>query len=98
MVKASCEFQGAFLAALLVSVSAMASDAPPATDPTNFYGGPQDVGLSADTPGRWSAEKARAWYAKQPWLVGVNYVPSTAVNDVEMWQAATFDPLTIKRE
>ena len=49
-------------------------------------------------PGRWSAEKANAWYAKQPWLVGCNYYPATAINQIEMWQAATFDPKTIDKE
>ena len=42
--------------------------------------------------------EGNAWYAKQPWLVGCNFVPSTAVNDVEMWQRATFDETTIARE
>jgi hypothetical protein len=41
---------------------------------------------------RWSPEKANAWYAKQPWLVGANYVPSDAINELEMFQAATFNP------
>lgn len=49
-------------------------------------------------PGRWSAERANEWYARQPWLVGANFVPSTASNQLEMWQAATFDPQTIDRE
>ena len=48
--------------------------------------------------GRWPAEQARGWYAQQPWLVGCNYIPSTAVNQLEMWQADTFDPDTIDRE
>jgi hypothetical protein len=47
---------------------------------------------------RWSAEKARIWYDSQPWLVGANFVPSTAINQLEMWQADTFDPATIDRE
>ena len=47
---------------------------------------------------RWTAEKANAWYEKQPWLMGCNFVPSTAVNDVEMWSRDTFDPDTIRRE
>ena len=47
---------------------------------------------------RWTAEKANAWYAAQPWLVGANFVPSTAINQLEMWQADTFDPATIDRE
>lgn len=48
--------------------------------------------------GQWSVEKARAWHEAQGWLVGCNFLPSTAVNDVEMWRAETFDPATIDRE
>jgi hypothetical protein len=47
---------------------------------------------------RWSEAKANAWYAKQPWLVGSNYIPATAINELEMWQAETFDPKTIEKE
>jgi hypothetical protein len=46
----------------------------------------------------WSKEKANAWYAKEGWLRGSNFIPSTAINQLEMWQAATFDPKTIDRE
>jgi hypothetical protein len=44
---------------------------------------------------RWSEAAANAWYSKQPWLVGSNYIPSNAVNQLEMWQADTFDPARI---
>lgn len=47
---------------------------------------------------RWSVEKAQAWYREQPWLVGCNFIPSTAINQLEMWQADTFDPQAIDRE
>src|SRR5215831_7052528 len=47
---------------------------------------------------RWTAERAQTWYNSQPWLVGANFVPSTAINQLEMWQAETFDPATIDRE
>ena len=47
---------------------------------------------------RWTPEQAQAWYHSQPWLVGCNFVPSTAINQLEMWQAETFDPATIDRE
>jgi len=47
---------------------------------------------------RWTAEQANAWYAKKPWLVGCNFTPSTAINQLEMWQAETWDPKTIDRE
>lgn len=46
----------------------------------------------------WTKEKAQQWYAKQPWLVGCNYTPQTAINQLEMWQAPTFDPATIDKE
>ena len=47
---------------------------------------------------RWSSKKANQWYAAQPWLVGCNFIPSTAINQLEMWQANTFDPEMIDRE
>ncbi|HVZ55369.1 MAG TPA: hypothetical protein VG870_01815 [Chitinophagaceae bacterium] len=47
---------------------------------------------------RWTQAQARAWYARQPWLVGANFLPSTAINQLEMWQADTFDTTTINRE
>ncbi len=47
---------------------------------------------------RWSAAAANGWYAKQPWLVGGNYIPATAINELEMWQADTFDPGRIDLE
>jgi hypothetical protein len=47
---------------------------------------------------RWSEEEANAWYAKQPWLVGSNFIPSDAINELEMWQADTFDPQEIDKE
>lgn len=40
---------------------------------------------------RWTVENANQWYSRQPWLVGANYIPATAINELEMWQAATFD-------
>lgn len=47
---------------------------------------------------RWSAEKANEWYKRQPWLVGANYAPASAINQLEMWQADTFDPKRIDQE
>jgi len=46
----------------------------------------------------WSVEKANSWYAKHKWINGANFIPSTAINQLEMWQADTFDPQTIDRE
>src|ERR1044071_5108115 len=53
--------------------------------------------LAAQTD-RWSEKKARDWYAKQPWLIGSNYNPATAINQLEMWQADSFDPKRIDLE
>jgi hypothetical protein len=50
------------------------------------------------TPDRWSEDKANTWYAQQPWLVGANFVPSNAINELEMFQAATFDPALNDKE
>jgi len=47
---------------------------------------------------RWSVDRANQWYATQAFLVGANYLPSNAVNELEMWQADTFDPNEIDRE
>src|SRR5437763_12304825 len=47
---------------------------------------------------RWSEQKARDWYARQPWLIGSNYNPASAINQLEMWQADSFDPKRIDLE
>jgi hypothetical protein len=47
---------------------------------------------------RWTEQKANDWYAQQPWLVGSNYIPKSAINELEMWQQATFDPAQIDTE
>jgi len=47
---------------------------------------------------RWTEKSAKKWYAKQPWLVGSNYIPASAINELEMWQADTFDPKRIDVE
>lgn len=47
---------------------------------------------------RWSVEKANNWYSQQEWLVGCNFIPSTAVNQLEMWQEETFDKKIIEKE
>lgn len=47
---------------------------------------------------RWTPEQANDWYKNQPWPVGCNFIPSTAINELEMWQADTFDLPTIDKE
>ena len=47
---------------------------------------------------RWTESKAKDWYAKQKWITGCNFQPSTAINQLEMFQKDSFDPVTIDRE
>jgi hypothetical protein len=47
---------------------------------------------------RWPRARAWEWHADRPWPCGVNYLPSTAVNWIEMWQRASFAPGVIARE
>lgn len=58
------------------------------------------AGSNANTTGRarWTEQQAHDWYAKQPWLVGSNYLPADAINQLEMWQAETFNPQRIDTE
>ena len=53
---------------------------------------------SSTVPERWTEAQANAWYAQQPWPVGANFLPSSAINQLEMWQAESYDPTTIDRE
>jgi hypothetical protein len=46
----------------------------------------------------WPKERAHAWYNEREWLRGSDFLPSTAINQLEMWQAETFDTATINRE
>ncbi len=61
----------------------------PKVQPTNVN---QEMAL------RWTSERAAEWGAKQPWLAGANFNPSTAINQLETWQAETFDVETIDKE
>jgi hypothetical protein len=56
------------------------------------------VGTGLAQPARWTEKTVNEWYAKQGWLVGSNYLPATAINQLEMWQADTFDPIWIDTE
>ena len=44
----------------------------------------------AQTP-QWTPNTASEWYARQPWIIGANYIQSNTVNQIEMWQQDTFD-------
>ena len=47
---------------------------------------------------RWTEAQATAWYKAQPWIVGSNFTPKSAINQLETWQAATFDPAEVDKE
>ena len=49
-------------------------------------------------PSRWSADQANTWYQGQSWLVGANYIPSTAINQLEMFGPGTYNPQRIDAE
>ncbi|HDR50078.1 MAG TPA: 1,4-beta-xylanase [Mariniphaga anaerophila] len=49
-------------------------------------------------PKVWTVEQAKLWEQQHGWLRGSNFNPSTAINQLETWQAETFDPETIDRE
>ena len=46
----------------------------------------------------WPEYKAKEWFEKNGWVVGCNYVPHNAINQLEMWQEESFDPATINKE
>ncbi len=50
------------------------------------------------TQHRWTQEQAWAWYYQDSMPYGCNFLPSTAINSTEMWQAESFDQDTIDRE
>lgn len=53
---------------------------------------------AATAASRWTPQQAQAWSQKIGWTLGCNFIPSSAVNQLEMWQADSFDPATIDRE
>ena len=47
---------------------------------------------------KWTEKQANEWYKQQAWPRGCNFQPSTAINQLEMFQKATYDPKTIDKE
>lgn len=47
---------------------------------------------------QWTESQAQAWFQQHGWACGFNYLPRSAVNWTEMWQADTFDADTIDQE
>lgn len=46
----------------------------------------------------WTKERAWEWYKTHPYRAGCNFQPSSAINQIEMWQTESWDPETIDRE
>src|SRR5665647_1335444 len=78
-----------FLSFLFLLLIATATQAQKSKKPTS---NPPLVGTV------WTAEKANAWYNDHKWITGANYIPANAINQLEMWQADSFDPATIDKE
>jgi hypothetical protein len=54
-----------------------------------FSIGVPNSGMAGNVRGqaeRWSEQKVQGWYARQPWLAGCDYIPASAINQIEMWQ------------
>ena len=56
------------------------------------------VSCTNASEGRWSVEKAQEWWDATEWPVGCCYVPTYAINQLEMWQEDTFAPEVLDRE
>lgn len=48
--------------------------------------------------GAWPPDRAWEWRRRVGWMIGCNYVPAYACNQIELWSAATFDAAAIDRE
>lgn len=59
---------------------------------------PKKVEKSEPVSTRWTEEQAQQWATENGWLRGSNFNPSTAINQLEIWQAESFDTATINRE
>ena len=42
------------------------------------------MSFARESNARWTPAEARAWYARQAWPLGSNYLPSNAINQLEM--------------
>ncbi|HEX8669584.1 MAG TPA: 1,4-beta-xylanase [Allosphingosinicella sp.] len=82
----------AFLAATALAAPVQAQTAPAAAAV------PTAAEMVRGNAERWSAAKAQSWYARQDWILGADYINASAINQLEMWQAATFNPAEIDKE
>ncbi|MDX2196409.1 MAG: cellulase family glycosylhydrolase [Cytophagales bacterium] len=47
---------------------------------------------------KWTIQQAKEWQAKYGWMTGCNYINASSINQIEMWQADTFNPQEIDKE
>lgn len=77
-----------FILTLLIAISAI----------TTFDLNAQEFSTTKAVEGQWSKERINSWYDELEWLVGANYYPATAINQIDMWQRSTWDPKQIAKE
>lgn len=58
----------------------------------------EKVKSTNQTSNIWSQQQAKQWGEENGWLRGANFNPSTAINQLETWQAESFDIETIDKE
>ncbi|TFI59690.1 1,4-beta-xylanase [Sphingomonas parva] len=85
---------------ILLAAAALPTPAAALVQPQAPTAATRDAAADAirGNPARWSQAEARAWYARQPWLTGANYINAGAINQLDMWQAATWNPAEIDKE
>ena len=83
-----------------LDTGALVTDASPTIRPSVAGNRPAVLPRPAEgaSGGRWDEIRIWKWYDDIGTVKGVNYIPRTAVNSVEMWMADTFDPDTIDEE
>ena len=85
----------AIAAAAALAAPLHAQTPAPAAPPVSYV---EPADAIRGNPNRWTAARANAWYARQPWLVGANYTNASAINQLDMFQAETWKPEEIDRE
>ena len=76
-----------FLSLILLWADNVIAQQPKSTNPKTILAGKQ-----------WTVEKANDWYNTHPWINGADYLPSNAINQLSMWQAATYDSVLNDKE
>ena len=86
-----------WLAVAAAAAVAAPLQAQPAAPPSQIVNA-EAANAIRGNPDRWTAARANAWYARQPWIVGANYTNAGAINQLDMFQADSWNPEQIDRE